>query len=57
MNKGVIGFICGCLAGIALVMLYLHKDVLMACAKGEDLPEAPDGCPFSKTDELDDLAV
>ena len=50
MNKGVIGFICGCLAGAALTMLYLHKDVLTACVKGEELPDAPDSCPSSKAD-------
>ena len=31
-------------------MLYLHKDVLTACVKGEALPDAPDSCPFSKAD-------
>lgn len=55
MSKGFIGFICGLAAGVALVFAYLHKAAILACIKGDELPEAPESCPFSKVeDELDE---
>lgn len=49
--KGLFGFVCGMAAGAGLVMLYLHKDAIKAVCTGEELPEAPERCPFSKVQE------
>ena len=49
--KGLLGFACGMAVGAGLVMLYLHKDVIKAACTGEELPEAPECCPFSKAEE------
>ena len=51
MSKGAIGFIGGMLAGAAATMLYLHRDVIKAAVAGEELPEAPASCPFSKCED------
>ena len=32
------------LGGI-LVLLYLHRNLIIAAIKGEELPKAPKGCP------------
>ncbi len=48
--KKTFGFLFGILTGAAMVMLYLHRGALTACLKGEELPEAPESCPFSKND-------
>ena len=47
MSKGFAGFIGGLITGAALILAYLHRDAICAAVKGEELPEAPDGCPFS----------
>ena len=47
MKKGM-GFFCGVLTGVFLVMLYLHRRVIAAAIKGEELPEAPESCPAYK---------
>lgn len=47
MKKSVI-FICGVVSGIFLIMLYLHRRVIAAAIKGEELPKAPVGCPAYK---------
>ena len=49
--KGLFGFACGLAAGAALTLLYLHKDAIMAACTGEEIPEAPENCPFSKKEE------
>ena len=54
MSKGFIGFILGLATGVALVFAYLHKAAIMACVKGEELPDAPDCCPCAKA-ESDDI--
>ena len=55
-KNALIGFVIGAVAGVAAVMLYLHRKSLVALVKGEKMPEAPESCPFSKAeDELDDL--
>ena len=46
--KKFIAFACGILAGFTAVMLYLHRGLIMAAIKGEELPEAPEGCPAYK---------
>ena len=51
MSKGFIGFVGGLAAGAVLTMAYLHRDVITAAIKGEELPEAPEGCPFAAKDE------
>lgn len=57
MSKGILGFVCGAAAGAALVMAYIHKDVITAAIKGEELPEAPEGCPISKSESDDELPI
>ncbi|MBQ3416715.1 MAG: hypothetical protein IJH32_02655 [Ruminococcus sp.] len=51
MMKGLFGFACGLAAGAALTMLYLHKDAIKALCTGEEMPEAPENCPFSKAEK------
>lgn len=47
--KKIIGFVLGgvCLCFTAY-MLYLHRRLILAAIKGEELPEAPEGCPAYK---------
>lgn len=49
MKKAVIVFLGGLFAGAFLVMLYLHRGLLLAAIRGEELPEAPEGCPAYKS--------
>lgn len=37
------------LGGI-LVLLYLHRNLIIAAIKGEKLPKAPKGCPAYKAE-------
>ena len=37
--------------GGIFVLLYLHRNVIMAAIKGEELPEAPKGCPAYKAEK------
>ena len=46
--KKFVAFACGILAGFTAVMLYLHRGLIIAAIKGEELPEAPEGCPAYK---------
>ena len=39
-KNALIGFVIGAVAGVAAVMLYLHRKSLVALVKGEKLPEA-----------------
>ena len=57
MSKGLLGFVVGAAAGAALAMAYIHKDVITAAIKGEELPEAPEGCPASKCEADDEIPV
>lgn len=41
----LIGGVC---AGICLTMLYLHRGMICAAIKGEEMPEAPGCCPACK---------
>lgn len=34
--------------GGAFVLLYLHRNLIIAAIKGEELPKAPKGCPAYK---------
>lgn len=54
MSKGFLGFIGGLAAGAVLTMAYIHREVITAAIKGDELPEAPKGCPFSKDDEVNE---
>lgn len=54
MMKGLFGFVCGMAAGAGLVLLYLHKDAIKAACAGEELPEAPECCPFSKEEATEE---
>lgn len=38
----------GIVIGAFLVMLYLHRRVIAAAIKGEEMPKAPESCPYSK---------
>ena len=57
MSKGFIGFICGLVAGVALVFAYLHKAAIFACVMGDELPDAPDCCPAAKAESDDVEAI
>ena len=46
--KKFILFTLGVSTGGLLVMLYLHRALIVAAIKGEELPEAPEGCPAFK---------
>ena len=35
-------------AGGVFAMVYLHRNLIMAAIKGEELPKAPKGCPAYK---------
>jgi hypothetical protein len=37
--------ICAALLCFTLVMLYMHRKLIIAAIKGEELPKAPKGCP------------
>lgn len=41
-------------AGAGLVLLYLHKDAIKAACAGEELPEPPACCPFSKEEACEE---
>lgn len=49
--KNFIYFMIGLCTGVFAVMLYLHKGVIKAMITGEEMPEAPEGCPAFKCDE------
>lgn len=44
----VLGGVC---VGAVLVMAYLHRGMIVAAIKGEEMPEAPKGCPAYKGEE------
>ena len=46
--KKCLVFLCGVCTGVFLIMLYLHRGMIAAAIKGEELPEAPEGCPACK---------
>ena len=46
--KKIIPFSLGVCTGACLIMLYLHRELIVAAIKGEELPEAPEGCPAFK---------
>ena len=37
--------------GGGFVLLYLHRKLIMAAIKGEELPKAPKGCPAHKAEK------
>ena len=37
--------------GGVFVLLYLHRNLIMAAIKGEKLPKAPKGCPAHKAEK------
>ena len=37
--------------GGVLVLLYLHRNLIIAAIKGEELPKAPKGCPAYKAEK------
>lgn len=47
MKKATV-FLCGLCTGLCLVMLWLHRGLIAAAIKGEELPEAPESCPAFK---------
>lgn len=46
--KKLLSVIGGLLAVMFLIMLYLHRGVIVAAIKGEEIPKAPESCPYSK---------
>ena len=45
--RTIIFCVCGSFIG---AMLYLHRRLIIAAIKGEELPKAPKGCPAYKGD-------
>ena len=43
--KKTFAFLGGLCTGIWLVMVWLHKELIVAAIKGEKLPEPPESCP------------
>ena len=37
--------------GGVFVLLYLHRNLIIAAIKGEELPKAPKGCPGHKAEK------
>ena len=46
--KKIIVFLCGLCTGLCLIMLWLHRGMIVAAIKGEEMPEAPESCPAYK---------
>jgi hypothetical protein len=46
--KKTIAFLCGLCTGLCLIMLWLHRGMIVAALKGEELPEVPESCPAFK---------
>ena len=46
--KQICKLACAALLCFTLVMLYMHRKLIVAAIKGEELPEAPKGCPAYK---------
>ena len=46
--KNLLSVLGGMIVGLFLVMLYLHRRVIVAAIKGEEIPKAPENCPYSK---------
>lgn len=50
--KNPLVFVCGLCTGIFAAlcgaMLWVHRGLIAAAIKGEELPEAPEGCPAFK---------
>ena len=44
-------FLTGIIVGVFGIMLYLHRGMIIAALKGEEMPKAPESCPaFMKED-------
>ena len=43
--KKITAFFCGLCVGLCLMMLWLHRGMIVAALKGEEMPEAPESCP------------
>ena len=46
--KKIALFLCGLCTGLCLTMLWLHRGMIVAAMKGEEMPEAPESCPAYK---------
>ena len=46
--KKISVFLCGLFTGLCLIMLWLHRGMIVAAIKGEEMPEAPESCPAYK---------
>ena len=46
--KKIALFLCGLCTGLCLTMLWLHRGMIVAAIKGEEMPEAPESCPAYK---------
>lgn len=46
--KKAFELLCAALFGASLVLLYLHRGMILAAIRGEEMPEAPDSCPAFK---------
>ncbi len=48
MKKIIVKLICGLCLCFTAYMLYVHRHLIMAAIRGEELPKAPKGCPAYK---------
>ncbi len=46
--KKILTVLITLLIGFLLAMLYVHRRVIAAAIRGEELPKAPKGCPAYK---------
>ena len=48
MKKLIGKVICGLCICFVAYMLFLHRGLIIAAIKGEEIPKAPEGCPAYK---------
>ncbi len=48
LKKILTRLIIEAIVGGIFAMVYLHRELIMAAIKGEELPKAPKGCPAYK---------
>ena len=48
LKKILTRLIIEAIVGGIFAMVYLHRNLIMAAIKGEELPKAPKGCPAYK---------
>lgn len=46
--KNLLSVAGGIIVGMFLIMLYMHRRVIVAAIRGDEIPKAPESCPYSK---------